>query len=290
VKLCRYDDNKIGVVRDDGVHDVSAIIDELPAARYPYPKGDALIANLDRLRPKMESLADKAKAKKVSECRFLSPVANPTKVIGTPTNYRDHIAEMTTMREVTPSLRNFGSLEQAGLFLKANSSLVGMSEGVAVRFPDRRTDHEAELGIVFGKQCTDTTPEKAFDCVAGYSMALDMVVRGSEDRSFRKSIDTYSLLGPWLVTKDEFPDPDNIAFHLTVNGEMRQDNNTKNMIMDCANQIAWATRFYTLWPGDVLMTGTPSGVGRVVPGDTMHFVMEGVGEIDIPIRTHGAGK
>jgi 2-keto-4-pentenoate hydratase/2-oxohepta-3-ene-1,7-dioic acid hydratase in catechol pathway len=285
VKLCRFDDNRIGVVREGGVHDVSDIVNELPQVRYPYPMGDQLIANLDRLRPKMESLADKAKPKPVSQVKFLSPVANPTKVIGTPTNYRDHIAEMQVMRQTTP-LRDFGKLEEAGLFLKANSSLVGMSEGVAVRFPERRTDHEAELGIVFGKKVSDIPVEKAFDCVAGYSMALDMVVRGSEDRSFRKSIDTYSLLGPWLVTKDEIKNPDELAFHLSVNGEKRQDNNTKNMIMDCANQISWATRFYTLHPGDILMTGTPSGVGRVQPGDTMHFVMQGIGEIDIPIRAH----
>ena len=285
MKLCRFDDNRIGVVRGDAVHDVTEILDELPAARYPYPMGDQLVANLDRLRPKMESLADKAKTKPVSACKFLSPVANPTKVIGTPTNYRDHIAEMQVLRQTTP-LRDFGSLEQSGLFLKANSSLVGMSEGVAVRFPERRTDHEAELGIVFGKKVTDISVENAFDCVAGYAMALDMVVRGSEDRSFRKSIDTYSLLGPWLVTKDEIADPDNLDFFLTVNGEERQKNNTKNMIMDCANQIAWASRFYTLWPGDILMTGTPSGVGRVQPGDTMHFEMQGIGKIDIPIRAH----
>ena len=288
MKLCRFDDNRIGVVRDDGVHDVTAIVNELPQVRYPYPMGDQLIANLDALRSKMESLADKAAPKPINGVKFLSPVANPTKVIGTPTNYRAHIAEMSVMRQATPNLRNFGSLEEAGLFLKANSSLVGMSEGVAVRFPDRRTDHEAELGIVFGKKATDLPVEKAFDCVVGYSMALDMVVRGPEDRSFRKSIDTYSLLGPWLVTKDEIPNPDGLEFFLSVNGEERQRANTKDMIMDCANQISWATRFYTLWPGDILMTGTPSGVGRVQPGDTMHFEMQGIGKTDIPIRAHKA--
>jgi len=285
VKICRYDDNRIGVVRADGVHDVTAILEDLPAIRYPSPLGDQLVANLDRLRPKMESLADKAKPKAIAGVKFLSPVANPTKVIGTPTNYRAHIEE--TKGDPDFGNRRYGPLHEAGLFLKANSSLVGMGEGVAVRFLDRRTDHEAELGIVFGRKCTDTTPEKAFDCVAGYSMALDMVVRGSEDRSFRKSIDTYSVLGPWLVTKDEIKNPDDLEFWLTVNGEARQKSNTKLMIMDCANQIAWASKFYTLWPGDILMTGTPEGVGRVRPGDVMHFEMQGIGAIDIPVRAHG---
>ena len=286
MKYCRFDDNRIGVVRDDKVHDVTEIVEELPVVRYPYPIGDALVANLGSLRDKMERLADKTEGVPVAGRRFLSPVANPTKIIGTPVNYQAHADESKADAEVNLGARR-GGIEDQGLFLKANSALVGPSEGVATRFPDRRTDHEAELGLIIGKTACDIGYDEALDYVAGYAIALDMVVRGSEDRSFRKSVDTYAVLGPWLVTADEIPDPDSLAFELTVNGETRQKSNTRLMIMDIRRQIEWASTFYTLHPGDIIMTGTCEGVSRVVPGDVMHLTFEGIGAMDVPIRAHG---
>ena len=220
-----------------------------------------------------------------SSVRFLSPVANPTKVIGVPVNYQAHADEAKADAEVSVAARR-GSIEEQGLFLKANSALVGPSEGVAVRFPDRRTDHEAELGIVIGRTASDVGYDEALDYVAGYAIALDMVVRGTEDRSMRKSVDTYAVLGPWLTTADEIADPDSIDFELTVNGETRQKSTTRLMIMDCRRQIEWASSFYTLHPGDIIMTGTCEGVGRVLPGDTMHLRFAGLGEMDVPIHAH----
>ena len=283
MKYCRFDDDRIGVVRDDKVHDVSEIVNELPAVRYPFPRGDALVAKLPSLRDKMEKLADSAEGRPISEVRFLSPVANPTKIIGTPANYKAHAEEAQADAQIH-SGRPRLSIEDQGLFLKANSALIGPSEGVAVRFPDRRTDHEGELGLVIGKTVSSISYDDALDCVAGYAIALDMVVRGPEDRSFRKSVDTYAVLGPWLVTADEIADPDSLAFTLTVNGEVRQQSNTEMMIMDVRRQISWATEFYTLYPGDIIMTGTCEGVSQVKPGDAMTVEFESIGSMDIPIR------
>ena len=128
--------------------------------------------------------------------------------------------------------------------------------------------------------------DEALDYVAGYAIALDMVVRGTEDRSMRKSVDTYAVLGPWLTTADEIPNPDSMDFELTVNGETRQKSNTELMIMDCRRQIEWASSFYTLHPGDIIMSGTCEGVSRVLPGDTMHLDFAGLGAMDVPIRAH----
>jgi 2-keto-4-pentenoate hydratase/2-oxohepta-3-ene-1,7-dioic acid hydratase in catechol pathway len=141
-----------------------------------------------------------------------------------------------------------------------------------------------ELGIVIGRKVSNISEAEALGCIAGYALALDMVTRGTEDRSLRKSIDTYSVLGPWMTTADEVKDPQNLGFSLAVNGEIRQQSNTSQMIMGIARQIAWGSTFYTLWPGDIIMTGTCEGVGRVQPGDTMHCVIEGVGEMDVAIR------
>jgi 2-keto-4-pentenoate hydratase/2-oxohepta-3-ene-1,7-dioic acid hydratase in catechol pathway len=286
MRICRYNDNRIGLVRGANVHDVTVIIDELPAVRYPLPIGDPLIANLERLRPKMEKLADQAKPVPASSVRFLSPVANPSKIIGTPVNYQKHREEADKDKEIavySPSARA-NTIEQQGLFIKANSCLVGPSEGVATRFPDRRTDHEAELGLIIGKRANNVSEDKAFDYVAGYAIALDMVVRGSEDRSFRKSIDSYGVLGPWLVTADELGDPTHLDFSLKVNGEVKQASNTSKMVMSMPKQIAFASSFYTLLPGDIIMTGTCEGVARVVPGDTMALNFDRIGAMEVKVR------
>jgi 2-keto-4-pentenoate hydratase/2-oxohepta-3-ene-1,7-dioic acid hydratase in catechol pathway len=285
MKLCRFDDNRIGLVRGANVHDVSVIGDALPPLRYPVPFGDHLIAHLDGLRPQLEKLADAAAPKPVDAVRLLSPVASPSKIIGTPVNYRAHVEEAERDPQIAVYLEDRArSIEEQGLFLKASSSLVGPSEGVTVRFPDRRTDHEAELGVVIGRRTGTIAAADAPGVIAGYAIALDMVVRGKEDRSFRKSPDTYAVLGPWLVTADELGDPGTLDFSLHVNGELRQAANTRDMIIDIARQIAWASSVYTLYPGDIIMTGTCQGVGPVKPGDVMTIAFERIGEMTVAVR------
>jgi len=285
MKLCRYDDNRIGLVRQGLVHDVTAILDALPRLRYPAPFGDQLIANLAALRPRMEELADSAAGRPVEQVRFLSPVANPSKIIGTPVNYHAHVEE--ARRDAEIAVYNAGqsrSIEEQGLFLKASSSLVGSSEGVTIRFPERRTDHEAELGVVIGRKTALISEQEALGAVAGYAIALDMVVRGKEDRSYRKSPDSYAVLGPWLVTADELGDPGALDFSLRVNGELRQAANTREMIISVARQIAWASSVYTLYPGDIIMSGTCQGVGPVQPGDVMSLVFDRIGQMTVAVR------
>ncbi len=283
MKICWFNDNRLGLVKDGRVHDVTSALAKLPPLTYPYPKGDLLVANLGRVGPEIQKAAGSGPSHAVGDVRFLSPVASPTKIIGVPVNYKDHVAEAEAQRKVFTG-RYQGSIEEQGLFLKANSALVGPSEGVQVRFPDRRTDHEMELGVIIGRQAANVTESDALNYVAGYAIALDMVVRGTEDRSFRKSIDTYAVLGPWLVTADEIPDPTNLNFSLSVNGEIRQKSNTRDMVMGIRRQIAWASTFYTLWPGDIIMTGTCSGVSQVRPGDAMHCEIEKIGEMTVPVR------
>jgi 2-keto-4-pentenoate hydratase/2-oxohepta-3-ene-1,7-dioic acid hydratase in catechol pathway len=135
--------------------------------------------------------------------------------------------------------------------------------------PERRTDHEGEIAVVIGRQARDVTPEDAMGCVAAYCLALDMTVRGSEDRSFRKSCDSYAVLGPWLVTEDEVTDPAALPIALSVNGVTRQSSTTASLIRTIPELIAMASRFYTLFPGDVIMTGTPEGVAPVTAGDVI---------------------
>jgi len=155
---------------------------------------------------------------------------------------------------------------------------------VALRFTDRRNDHEAELAVIIGTGGSNIPKAKAFDHVFGYAIGLDMTVRGTELPSFRKSIDSYAVLGPWLVTKDEIADPDALDFSLTVNGELRQKSNTRYLVYDVARLIEYASSFYTLHPGDVIYTGTPSGVAPVKAGDVMRIEMQGIGSMDVAVR------
>jgi 2-keto-4-pentenoate hydratase/2-oxohepta-3-ene-1,7-dioic acid hydratase in catechol pathway len=111
-----------------------------------------------------------------------------------------------------------------------------------------------------------------------------MVVRGPEDRSWRKSADTYSVLGPWLVTADEIPDPDSLAFGIEVDGEVRQRSNTKDLICDVRDLIVRASTIYNLYPGDIIMTGTPDGVSEVKAGNVMHAWIEKIGEMNVSVR------
>jgi 2,4-didehydro-3-deoxy-L-rhamnonate hydrolase len=286
MRVCWFNDNRLGLVKGDRVLDVSKALEALPKPTYPAPKGDPLIANLAKMRPAIEAASAGAAGFAVKDVKFLSPVQSPTKIIGTPTNYMDHREEAVLQRDVfsggVPS-RYTGSIEEQGLFLKANSALVGPGEGVKLRFPDRRTDHEMELGVIIGQKSSNVSKADALKIVAGYSIALDMVVRGSQDRSFRKSVDTYAVLGPWMTTADEIPDPQALDFFLSVNGEVKQKSNTRMMIMDLVTQISWASEYYTLWPGDIIMSGTCAGVSQVKAGDVMHCEIDKVAATDVRV-------
>ncbi len=287
MKICWFNEHRLGVVVNDKVHDVTDALKSLPAPSYPQVIGDLVVANLPQLRAQIERILPSTSAQPVSEVRFQSPVAQPGKIIGVPVNYQAHVEE--AHRDVAIFTNRYtGGVKEQGLFLKANSSLIGCSDAVKITMPERLTHHEIELAAIIGRKVSNVSRDEALSCIAGYSIALDMTVRGPEDRSLRKSLDTYSVLGPWLVTADEISDPQKLDLHLTVNGETRQITNSSQMIMYIAEQIEWASSFYTLYPGDIIMTGTCEGVGPVVPGDVMHATIESIGDMRVRVEAAGA--
>ncbi len=283
MRLCRYDDNKIGVVRESFVHDVSAIRNELGSSSYPFPDCDILIRELDRLRGKIEALAKQAEPLPLSRVRLQTPIANPGKLVAAPVNYLKHLEEARS--DATLHHQNkIEEIQRVGLFLKATSSMVAPADGVSIRFPDRRNDHEIELVAIIGKTADRVPAERALEYVAGYCIGLDMTVRGPEERSLRKSIDSYSVLGPWLVTADEIGEPDGLELILTLNGQIKQQANTRDLVLSVRELIAFASSYYTLHPGDVLFTGTPEGVGPVQAGDIIRGKIDKIGEIQVAVR------
>ena len=290
MRICRYGDDRLGIVDGSSVRDVTPLQSEV-RQRAPYAyMGDPLVAFLHS-PDNRKRLAEQATASApipLSSVRLLAPVVRPTKVIAAPTNYQKHIEEMAPISNAL-GLRYTAKIAEDGLFLKANSAIVGPSQGVPIRFPDRRNDHEAEIVVVIGKQGSDIPTANALNHIAGYCLGLDMTVRGREDRSFRKSPDGYAVLGPWLTTADEIPDPDQLPLELRLNGKVRQKSNTSELIYGVKRLIEFASSFYTLYPGDLIYTGTPDGVGPVKAGD-MILVTSGapLGTLEVAVRARTA--
>ena len=267
------------------MRDVTAALDVIPPARYPFPTHDVFIAHLDEVAARANALAPSAPLLPLDSVTLLSPVANPGKVVAAPVNYEKHLTEVKGDESLHQNTAGHTlTIHKAGMFLKATSSLVGAGEGVALRVPDRRTDHEVELAFVIGRTARRVPRAEALRYVAGYTIGLDISIRGTEDRSFRKSADSYSVLGPWLVTADEIPDPGHLDLELRVNGERRQQSNTSQMTLGVAELIEMASAFYTLHPGDVVFTGTPEGVSPIEPGDEIVAAIQGIGSMSVRVR------
>ena len=285
MRLSRFDDNRLGIVDGESVRDVTSALDVLPQVRYPLPRHDPLIAHLPQVLTRARSLATSTAPLPVAERMFLSPVASPGKLVAAPVNYHAHLDEVRAdkaLHQNNPA--HTVTIHTAGLFLKATSSLVGPGEGVVIRKPDRRTDHEVELVVVIGKEGSNIPRADAMEYIAGYTIGLDITIRGSEDRSFRKSVDTHSVLGPWLVTADEISDPGDLDLEIAVNGEQRQKSNTSRLILSVPELIELASSFYTLYPGDVIFTGTPEGVSPIEAGDEIVATIEQIGTMRVRVR------
>jgi 2-keto-4-pentenoate hydratase/2-oxohepta-3-ene-1,7-dioic acid hydratase in catechol pathway len=270
VKLARYDGGRIGVIEGDQVHDVTAIAGVDPAA-WPPVGMVHVIRDFAALKPKFAA-ALKTPGKPLSSVRLDAPVAWPNKLIAYPVNYVAHGTEM----------KSAGRADTLGFFLLSPSSLSGPSDPIVLPdAPGREIHHECELGIIIGKRARHIAAKDALDCVFGYCCLIDMTIRGPEERGMRKSHDTFTPIGPYLTTADEVGDPGALDLKLWVNGKVRQDANTRDLIVNVPNMVAVAASVMTLEPGDVIATGTPAGVGPVAPGDTVDIEIARVGRMSL---------
>jgi 2-keto-4-pentenoate hydratase/2-oxohepta-3-ene-1,7-dioic acid hydratase in catechol pathway len=296
MKLCRFNHDRLGCIEGDVVIDVTAALDALPVLRWPILLGDPVVRHLGILREAVDLARRGAQRYALSEVRLHSPLTNPSKVMAAPANYRLHVEHDTKDAGVDAGVHRAAlegierPAEYYGLFLKAGSSVVGPAEGVQVILPDRRTDYEVELAVVIGKGGHSIPRAEALSHVAGYCVGLDMTVRGKEDRSFRKSADSYTVLGPAFVTADEIADPHALTLSLWINGERRQHSSTGAMTLDIPELIEIASKMYTLHPGDVILTGTPEGVGAISPGDQIRAACTGIGEMSLQVTQHPGAR
>ena len=277
MKLLRYGPvgrERPGLVAADGTwRDLSAEIADIDGSAL-HPAELARLAALDPTTlPEIEG-----------QPRLGPPITGTRKFLGIGLNYSDHAAEVGARTPREPIL-----------FMKAVSSISGPNDPIILPRGSVKTDWEVELGVVIGQAAKYVTEADALDYVAGYCVVNDVSERefqtersGNWDKG--KSCDTFGPLGPWLVTRDEIPDPQNLALWLDVNGERCQTGNTQTMIFGVAHLVSYLSQFMTLEPGDVIATGTPPGVGMgrkppvfLQPGDVVRLGVQGLGEQRQPV-------
>jgi len=273
MKLVRYGQaghEKPGLVDAQGrVRDLSGHVADVDGDLLSSPEQWARLSALDASGlPLVEA-----------PLRLGPPVARVGKIVCVGLNYADHAAETGAAIPAEPIL-----------FLKPSSSIVGPDDTVVIPRGSVKTDWEVELGVVIGRKASYVTEAEAMGHVAGYTVVNDVSEReyqlergGQWDKG--KGCDTFSPIGPWLVSRDEVPDPQNLGLWLEVNGRRYQDGSTRTMIFPVARLVSYISEFMSLLPGDIITTGTPPGVGLgqkppvyLKPGDTMRLGIEGLGE------------
>ncbi|MFC8798613.1 fumarylacetoacetate hydrolase family protein [Promicromonospora sp. NPDC057138] len=243
--------------------------------------GGPLLAFLERGGTLAELAAldlDGLPTRPLDGARLAAPIARPGKVVGAPVNYLDHKAEMSEQKTIA----------EYGVFLKASSSVIGPDEAIRLPYTDVRTDQEGELAVVIGRTASRVDAADALDHVLGYAPVLDITVRSTEDRSTRKSFDTFTPFGPWITTADEVGDPRELELRCWVGGELRQRVATKELIFDVAELVAYTSHVMTLYPGDVIATGTPAGVGPIAAGQRVAVEIDRLGRLDVLVTDDGA--
>jgi 2-keto-4-pentenoate hydratase/2-oxohepta-3-ene-1,7-dioic acid hydratase in catechol pathway len=270
MRLVRFNHGRIGILHDGLIYDAVTAIGLDPNCWPPIGMVQ-LIHDFGFLRSTLEAIL-KSGGIALADVRLEAPIVWPNKVIAYPVNYVEHGIE----RNVT--LR----ADVNGFFLKANSSLSGPQDPIVLPdLPDREIHHECELAIIIGKTGRSISVSDALSYVFGYTCLIDVTVRGKEDRVMRKSYDTFSPIGPAIVTADEVGDPSSIELRLWVNDELRQHANTRDLILNVPNMISMASSV-------VIASGTPAGVGPIKAGDLVKIEIERIGHMTVAV-IQGAG-
>jgi 2-keto-4-pentenoate hydratase/2-oxohepta-3-ene-1,7-dioic acid hydratase in catechol pathway len=232
----------------------------------------------------MQALIDSGKYRiSLADVQLLAPIPRPGKFLGISLNYADHINETKLDKPEYPTF-----------FTKQSTCVIADGEAIHRPIVSEKLDYEGELAFVIGKRCKNVPIEHAHQVIAGYTIVNDVSVRDWQIRSptwmLGKSFDTHGPMGPWIVTSDEVSDPHCLNLKTWIDGELRQNSNTENMIFNCYEMIEYLSKAMTLEPGDVISTGTPSGVGvkmkprgYMKPGQIAKIEIEGIGVLSNPV-------
>ena len=273
VTFTHNNQSRVGAVIDD------AVVDSQGCADIPASMIEFLGAGLKSMQAMQELIYKNSTRIALAEVKLNAPVPRPGKYLGIALNYADHIAETGRDRPEYPSF-----------FTKQSTCVIGCGDAIHLPKVSDKLDYEGELAFVIGKRCRHVPVAKAHQVIAGFTIANDVSVRDWQMRSptlmIGKSFDTCGPLGPWIVTPDELADPHNLSIKTWIDDELRQDGHTRQMIFNCYDMIAYLSQAMTLEPGDVITTGTPSGVGVTMqprgymkPGQIAKIEIEGIGTL-----------
>ena len=269
VTFTQHDQTKTGVLRGKKIIDLNRCDSSIPVNMLSLLEGGEKV--LERVEKVYESSEATAR---ISDVVLEAPILKPSKILGVALNYYDHLMEIP---EKIRKARFSELPKNPIIFNKQTTSISGPKSQILLPPESKMVDYEAELAVIIGKTCRRVPEDKAFDVIAGYSVFNDVSVRdwqqASPTMTMGKSWDTHSPIGPCIATQDEVGDPENLNVHLTVDGQTRQQFNTKDMIFKIAHQIAYISTAFTLLPGDIIATGTSAGVANWSPGQP--FLKEG---------------
>jgi len=280
MKLVTFSDNRparIGLVKGEGIIDLSKADPDLPRDMI------GLMTEWPRARTIVEHAATRNADAQLKAVKLHAPVPRPSKALAIGLNYADHIAESG---QKTP--------EQQIWFCKHQNAINGPFDPIQLPKVSMFLDYEAELVAVIGKRCKHVTKEQAADVIFGYAAGNDVTVRDWQWKTpqwmLGKSFDTHAPFGPWIVTADEIGDPHTLGIRAFLNGEKKQDSNTKHLVFNVFDQIAHLSQAMTLEPGDIIFTGTPGGVGAAMKpplfmkaGDVTRIEIDKIGAIEATI-------
>lgn len=291
MKICQYNDNRAGAVVGDKVYPIGEALVKAGHVRAGYTMLEVIDALANRPGA-MDSIRDVTKTGApvaLASVKLLPPISNPPSIWCAASNYKDHQEEMKErVKSFLPDDLPKDDL-MAEFFLKPVSSIIGPNGTVVLPKVSKHVDFECELCAIVGKPARYVNEEKALDHVFGYLMLWDLSQRdpwgiGKQNtRNIRKGFDTFTALGPWIVTADEIPNPHDLHFHVEQNGKKVMNAYTGNMICNLHDHIRFLSSQLTLLPGTLISTGTPAGVQRLAAGDKLHGVMDKIGEMDLVV-------
>ena len=282
MRICRYNADKLGLIKGDQLIDVTSALDVIPKTRWPKSHGDEMINHLQAIIPKIHANRKLGYVQGVKNVDLKSPIANPTKIIIAQGCCRDN--RIDGWKEAGGDLDKKALAVQAhGFYLKATSSLVGAGGGIKLSHTQRQSDCEIGLALIIGKMAKKVTYRNALDFLAGYSIGLNIKLRGVEDRSLLNSLDTYAVLGPWLTTPEEIHTPDNLSIRLKINDKIRHESNTKDLISDCRKLIELSSNFFTLYPGDIIMIPNPCDNSPLRANDYLTCEADIIGRMEVRV-------
>ena len=291
MKICQYNANEAGAVVGDQVHPIGDALVQAGhlSARHTMLEVIETLAN-DAAAQKCARASLAGRSVPLSSVKLLAPITNPPSLWAAAANYRDHQAEMKE-RVGTYDRSSFSKDDlMAEFFLKPSSSIVGPGGPVILPGMSKHVDFECELCAVIGKSARHVSEERALDYVFGYTICWDFSQRDPwgknrhNTRNIRKGFDTFSGLGPWIVTRDEIDDPQNLAIRVEQNGKLVMSAHTGDMICGLRDHIRFLSDILTLRPGVLITTGTPAGVSQLAPGDHLRGSIEKIGEMEISVQ------